>query len=118
MTSCNQGNTATICPSLLTSGFFPHHIHFPLYQDKSLPTHLRFQRFPFSHGEADDLILTTSEELALELVSFKDTILEHKPLQVFWGQAWESTGAADWPAKTFLLQSAKGSHIQVLSWVS
>lgn len=82
-----------------------------------------FRDFNFSHGEADDLILTTLEELALESMSFKDTILEHKPLQVFWGQGWESTGAADWPAKCFSwglsrVRSAKSSHIQVLSSVS
>lgn len=64
----------------------------------------------------DNLILTTLEELALESMSFKDTILEHKPLHVFWGEGRESTGAADWPAKRFSwglshVVSAKSSHI-------
>lgn len=100
--------TILISPSPRTS----HHLHIYI-----------FREFHFSHGEADGLILTTLEELALESMSFKDTVLEHKPLQVFWGQGWESTGAADWPAKRFSwglsrVGSAKSSHIQVLSSVS
>lgn len=62
------------------------------------------------------MILATLEELALESMSFKDTILEQKPLQEFWGHEWESTGAADWPAKRFSwglshVVSAKSSHV-------
>lgn len=47
-----------------------HYLHIYIFRD-----------FHFSHGEVD-LILTTLEELALESMSFTDTILEHKPLQM------------------------------------
>lgn len=123
MTSFNQGNTATtaqVCSLQVSSLTIPispsprtsHYLHIYISRDVH-----------FSRGEADDLILATLEELALESVSFKDTIREHKPLQGFWGQGRESTGAADWPAKRFswglsCVVSAKSSYIQVLSSVS
>lgn len=118
MTSFNQGNTATICSGLLTSGFFPHQTHSP-----SLRTSHYCRDLHFPHGEAHNLVLTTLEEFALESMSFKATLLEHKPLQVLWGQGWAAQGQLTGQLSVCLgelspVVSAKSSHIPVLASVS
>lgn len=64
------------------------------------------------------MILTTLEELALESMSFKATLLEHKPLQVSGDRGGRAQVQLTGQLNVSPVVSAKSSHIPVLSSVS